>query len=151
MREGTFTVQHKDYELKTDQKRNVNINVKIPSIIHEKGRCITVGTAGYEGSECVGVGGVVNICSAGSEVYDGVHSAGVGGVRGVHSAGSSVDDCGNGVMNRQESLILTPGLVDEGSPISLRCFSGDVDMVKCKQIPEPVSYTHLTLPTILRV
>ena len=63
------------------------------------------------------------------------HSTG----RGVHSAGSSVGDDGNSVMNRQDSLISTPGLVDKASPTSSRCLSGDVGMERCKQIPEIVA------------
>ena len=137
MRKGSFTVKHKDPDLKTDHKKKVNINIKLPAVIHEKGRCITV-TAGYGDNECVGIGsagGVDSIHSTGSDVYDGVHSTG----RGVHSAGSSVGDGGNSVMNRQDSLISTPGLVDKASPTSSRCLSGDVGMERCKQIPEIVA------------
>ena len=130
MRKGSFTVKHKDPDLKTDRKRNVNINIKLPAVIHEKGRCITVVTAGIGSA-----GGVDSIHSTGSDVYDGVHSTG----RGVHSAGSSVGDGGNSVMNRQDSLISTPGLVDKASPISSQCLSGDVGMERCKQIPEIVA------------
>ena len=102
----------------TKQKENqkIKINVKLPSIIHEKGRCITVG------SSCKGV----DIDS-------------LEGVRDVEGIGDADRDLVGCVTNQTQEPMVSPGIVglnrNHISPITLkgRSLSDEENVLRCKK------------------